>query len=135
MKAGGSRREQAQLRRFGLGVAFGLSVAAAYQAVRHQDPAWTWALIGPAFVFLAGATLAPALLAPFQRGVFWLRDRFARLLAFVVLGIIYYTVVLAVGLMVRWRRQDILEADWSPGSSETYWRPVSPQRPDITKPY
>lgn len=111
---------------------FGLVFAAVFAIVA----AWSWwragtwwpYAIGLALVFGGVALAAPALLAPLNR--LWMR--FGLLMSKVmnplILGIMFFGVMLPIGLLLRWRGKDLLRLKLDP-SAPSYWIERQPPGP------
>ena len=107
-----------QLRSFGLIVATGFSVIALWPVVFRSQSPRTWAL-GLAAVLAVLAYAARAILRPVHRGwmaigavLGWINTR-------VILGVVYYLLIVPIGAMRRIRRIDPMRRRFEP-SAATY---------------
>jgi hypothetical protein len=85
----------------------------------HGNPVRWWAL-GLAVLFLALALAAPQVLAPLNRLWFRLGLALSRIVSPVVMGVVYYGVVVPTALIMRARRKDPLGLKRDPAAA-TYW--------------
>ncbi|MEW6132426.1 MAG: SxtJ family membrane protein [Pseudomonadota bacterium] len=85
--------------------------------------------LGTSFAFLAAALARPALLAPLNR--LWLK--FGALLhsitSPIILGFMFYLVIMPIGLVMRLTGKDLLRLEFEP-ESPTYWIRREPPGPD-----
>jgi hypothetical protein len=89
-------------------------------------PRWPWVVGG---VLIAWGLLLPATLAPVYR--FWMRfaEVLHRITSPIILGIVFYLVVLPMALLMRIAGRDPLRRATRTGES-TYRVPSTPVRPD-----
>jgi len=93
----------------------------------HRNPTRDWALVLAA-TFFAIALIRPALLGPLNR--LWLRLGLLlqRIVSPVVLGLVYFTTVTPIGLLMRLLGKNPLGLGFDP-DAKTYWierRPPGP---------
>ncbi len=111
---------------------FGLVIAAAL-AIIGLWPLFTvgrprlWAL-GLAVAFVGAALWRPRLLTVLNRGWTLLGAAMHRVVSPVVLGLVFYTTVTPIGLLLRALGKDVLRRRWD-GSLTTYWIPRVPPGP------
>jgi hypothetical protein len=112
--------------------AFGLVFAAVFGLVAGWSwwggGTW-WPYAGTVALAFGGVGLvAPALLGPLN----WLWTRFGLLLGKVmnpiILGIMFFGVMLPIGLLLRWRGKDLLRLRLDPAAS-SYWIDRQPPGP------
>lgn len=112
--------------------AFGLVFAAFFAGVAawswwHAGTWWPYA-IGLAAAFGLLALVAPVVLGPLN----WLWMRFGLLMSKVmnplILGVMFYGVMLPIGLLLRWRGKDLLRLKHD-ASASTYWIERQPPGP------
>ena len=113
---------------------FGLIFAAVFTAlallhlfVRDKDWWWYFAVI--AAVFLLPALVKPQLLGPLHR--VWQRVRLIlnRIIAFLVMAVLFYGVVLPTGLIMRALGKDLLRLRYDRDAA-SYWLPRDPPGPE-----
>ena len=117
------RGQRRDLRRFGLVMAAALAAIAGL--LWHRDlPTWPLALGGAAAAFLVVGLAVPGLLG----GPYGLWMCLARVLGWVntrlLLGLVFYTLFTAIGLVLRLLGRDPLQRRWETGRS-SYWQPRS----------
>jgi len=113
-------------RAFGFVVAAALVVLAGLPLLHGGAPRW-W-LAAPALPLAAVAWLAPARLAPLNRAWQRLGLFLARVVNPVILGVIFYAVVLPVGLVMRLFGHDPLRLRFE-REAQSYWIPRDPPGP------
>jgi Saxitoxin biosynthesis operon protein SxtJ len=99
----------------------------------HHAPLRLWAL-GLALVFLIVALFAADWLAPLNRVWFKIGLALNAVVSPIILGVLYFAVVVPFGLILRWRGHDPLRLKQS--DAETYWivrDPAGPQAGAMTK--
>jgi hypothetical protein len=111
---------------------FGLVIGAAFVVVGlwpllSATPPRVWSL-GVAVAFVGAALLRPRLLAPLNWGWTRLGLLMHRVTSPVVLGLVFYTTVTPIGLLLRAMGKDVLGRRWD-GSRTTYWIPRVPPGP------
>jgi hypothetical protein len=113
-------------RTFGIVMATGLTVLGMLNWW-HEGRVWPW-LGGIAIVFIFAAYLWPAALKPLN----WLWFKFGLLLHKVVnpivMGLLFFGVLLPTGLIMRALGKDLLRLKWEPNAN-SYWierRPPGP---------
>lgn len=113
-------------RSFGLVFAAFFAIVAAWSWWRDGQW-WPWAS-GLAVLFAALALAAPALLAPLN----WLWKRLGLAISKVmnplILGIMFYGLMLPIGLLLRWRGKDLLRLKLDP-AARSYWIDRQPPGP------
>jgi predicted membrane metal-binding protein len=100
----------------------------------HGGPMRWWA-IALAAVFAAVGFVAPRFLSPLNRLWFRLGLALSRVVSPVVMGIVYYVVVVPTGLIIRARRKDPLRLRREP-EAPTYWirrEPPGPTRGSMSR--
>jgi hypothetical protein len=101
----------------------------------HEPYRARWWAVGVAVVFAAGAQWAPALLAPLN--VLWLRFGLLlhKIISPVVLGLLFYSTVLPVGLLMRAFGKDPMRLRPDP-AADSYWvsrEPPGPSADSMTR--
>ena len=73
---------------------------------------WPWEPWGIAIVFFAWGLIAPSTVRPFYR--LWMRFGFFMnaIMTRLILGVVFYIVILPFGLAIRLRRRDPLHRNW-----------------------
>jgi len=112
-------RSPRALRKFGLTIASVLLLIALLLAFRGRETAWIWGAAG--LGFLVGASLAPALLAPFHRLWLSLSIVLGAIMTPVILTLFFFAVVTPVGLLQRLFGNRSLELRFR-SPEESYWR-------------
>jgi hypothetical protein len=102
-----------QLRSFGLIVAVGFSVVALWPAVFRSQSPRTWAL-GIAVGLAVLALIAPAALKPFHRVWTTIGEVLGWVNTRVILGIVYYVVIVPVGAIRRMVGDDPMHRKFEP---------------------
>jgi hypothetical protein len=116
-------------RNFGLVLAAALTTLAAWPLLAGQDPRWT--ALALATGLLVTAHLRPALLRPFNRLWFNFGLLLSRVTTPIVMGVLFFAVIVPTGLVMRFARKDLLSLKFNP-AAPSYWikrDPVGP-RPD-----
>jgi hypothetical protein len=113
-----SASSPAQLRRFALTVATGLTLIAGLSWWRGHTtvPATLWTVAG---VLVVAGLIAPQLLAPVERGWLALAAVLAWINTRIILTALFYLVVTPVAVVMRLFR-DPLQRSFEPGAS-SYW--------------
>lgn len=113
-------------RSFGLVFAGFFAVVAAWSWWR-SGVWWPYAL-GLAVLFGAVALLAPRVLGPLNR--LWMRFGLlmSKVMNPIILGIMFYGVMLPIGLLLRWKGKDLLRLKLDPAAS-SYWIEREPPGP------
>jgi hypothetical protein len=111
---------------------FGLVIAAALAIIGLWPLLTTgrlrvWAL-GLAVAFVGAALVRPRVLAPLNRAWTLLGNAMHRVVSPVVLGLVFYTTVTPIALLLRALGKDVLGRRWD-GSRTTYWIPRVPPGP------
>jgi hypothetical protein len=86
-----------------------------------------WALIA-AGLFLLLALVMPAILAPLNRAWLRLADLLQKVISPIVLALLFFSVVMPVGLIMRFLGKDLLRLEPDP-EAESYWIQRSPPGP------
>jgi hypothetical protein len=86
-----------------------------------------WALIA-AGLFLLLALVMPAILAPLNRAWLRLADLLQKIISPIVLALLFFSVVMPVGLIMRFLGKDLLRLEPDP-EAESYWIQRSPPGP------
>lgn len=118
--------ESASNRSFGLVFTIVFAVVGLWPLLDSQPPR-LWALI-IAGVFLLFAVAIPVLLAPLNRAWARLAELLQRIVSPIVLGFLFFVVVMPIGLLMRLLGRDLLRLKTDP-EAETYWIPRSPPGP------
>lgn len=118
--------ESASNRSFGLVFTIVFAVVGLWPLLDSQPPR-LWALI-IAGVFLLFAVAIPVLLAPLNRAWARLAELLQRIVSPIVLGFLFFVVVMPIGLLMRLLGRDLLRLKMDP-EAETYWIPRSPPGP------
>ncbi len=92
------------------------------------ESARTWALV-LAGVLLALALMRPALLAPLNRLWLGLGAVLHRIVNPLVMGLMFFTVIMPTALVLRLMGKDLLRRRFHPGA-ESYWIPREPPGPE-----
>jgi hypothetical protein len=114
-------------RSFGLVLAAALTTVAAFPLLAGQDPRWT--ALALASGLLVTARLRPALLQPFNRLWFKFGLLLSRVTTPIVMGVLFFAVIVPTGLIMRFARKDLLSLKFNP-AAPSYWikrDPVGPQ--------
>jgi hypothetical protein len=118
--AGGSDRS------FGLVMGAALAIVGLWPLL-HGDRPRGWSLTLAAG-FVATALLHPRLLAGLNRAWTWLGLRLHRIVNPIVLGLVFYTTLTPIGVVLRMLGKDVLRLKLDP-SAPTYWIPRVPPGP------
>jgi hypothetical protein len=113
-------------RSFGLVISAALTTFGLLPLLRGH-PARGWLLVMAAG-FVVPALIRPRLLGPLNRAWTWLGIRLHRIVSPLVLGLVFYTTVTPIGLVLRLLGKDLLRQKIDP-SLPTYWilrRPAGP---------
>lgn len=114
-------------RSFGLVFAVVFALIGGWQV--YRDRTWGWWLLGLAALFLLAAAAAPALLRPLNR--LWFR--FGLLLHHIVnplvLGLLFFGVIVPIGLLMRVLGKRPLHLSFQPDAA-SYWVPRQPPGPE-----
>jgi Saxitoxin biosynthesis operon protein SxtJ len=119
-------------RSFGLVFAGFFTLVSLWPLLRH-GPLRLWAL-ALAIVFLIIALAAADWLAPLNRIWFKIGLALHTVVSPVILGVLYFAIVVPFGQVLRWRGQDPLRLKQS--DAETYWivrDPAGPEAGAMTK--
>ena len=113
-------------RSFGIIFAVVFLVIGAAPAVRRHEVRW-WALAFSLGFLVLGAMQSP-LLTPLNR--LWMRfaSFLHRLISPVILGLVFATTVIPVGLILRWLGKDPMKRRWE-AQMPSYWIPRTPPGP------
>ena len=87
-----------------------------------------WYLVVPAALLIIFGAVAPSLLAPLNRAWMKLGLLLHRVVAPVLMGIVFFGVVLPIGLFMRLRGKDILRLKVDP-NARSYWIVRDPPGP------
>ena len=103
---------------------FGLTVGAILCAMSllpllHHGPVRVWLLALGAFVFLAGAAV-PAVLTPANQLWFRFGLLLGRITNPIVMGVLFFAVMVPIGWILRWRGHDLLRLKRDPNAA-SYW--------------
>jgi hypothetical protein len=113
-------------RQFGLVFAAVFGILAAWPLLSGRPMRWWSAALAAAF--LAVALVAPRLLAPLNRVWLWIGLLMHRIVTPVVLGLVFFSTVTPIGLLLRAFGKDPLRLRLDPEAS-SYWierRPPGP---------
>jgi Saxitoxin biosynthesis operon protein SxtJ len=113
-------------RQFGLVFAGVFAFIAAWPVLRGRPIRW-WS-VGLAAAFLIAALLAPRILAPLNRVWLWIGLLMHRIVTPVVLGLVFFSTVTPIALLLRALGKDPLRLRLDP-AVPTYWierRPPGP---------
>ncbi|MBX3499118.1 MAG: hypothetical protein KF889_06705 [Alphaproteobacteria bacterium] len=113
-------------RSFGLVFTGFFAIVAAISAWRHGWM-WPWAT-GIAAAFLIVSFVAAGLLAPLNRAWMKFGLLLGRIVAPVVLGLLFFLSVVPIGLIMRARGKDLLRLKFDRGAS-SYWIERTPPGP------
>ncbi len=105
-------------RRFGLIVGAILCALAALPLLHHQ-PARLWLLV-PGVVLVVLGAAAPAVLAPVNRLWFRFGLLLGRVTNPIVMGVLFFTVMVPIGWMLRRSGKDLLRLRRDP-AAQSYW--------------
>lgn len=124
VKTGKGAREEKELlrlRQFGVLMAFVLELFAAFFFWRGKAAGPYLALIGAAFAL--AALLAPKSLRHIER--IWLAfgEKMSVLMSYVILGILYYLLMVPLGVLLRLFGKDLLQLKFE-REKKSYWVPV-----------
>lgn len=113
-------------RSFGLVFAGFFAVVAAWSWWRSGT--WLPYALGLAVLFGVAAVLAPRVLGPLNR--LWMRFGLlmSKVMNPIILGIMFYGVMLPIGLLLRWKGKDLLRLKLDPAAS-SYWIEREPPGP------
>jgi len=87
-----------------------------------------WYLVGPAAFLVLFGLVAPRVLAPLNRAWMRLGLLLHRIVAPVLMGIVFFGVVLPIGLFMRLRRKDLLRLKFDRRAT-SYWIVRDPPGP------
>lgn len=113
-------------RSFGLVIGSAVAAIAVWPITRGQTPHW-WG-VAAAAVLLIAALVRPGVLQPLNRLWFKFGELLHRIVTPVILGVIYLTTIIPVGLAMRMLGKDPLQRAFEPGS-ESYWIDRDPPGP------
>lgn len=113
---------------------FGIIFAAVFTivALLHlfvRDKTYWWYFLVIAAAFLLPALLKPELLGPLNRLWHWVRLILNRIIAFLVMALLFYGVVLPTGLIMRALGKDLLRLRFNRDAA-SYWLPRDPPGPE-----
>ena len=113
---------------------FGLIFAAVFTviALLHlfvRDKDWWWYFAVIAAAFLLPALVKPGLLGPLHRVWQQVRLILNRIIAFLVMVVLFYGVVLPTGLIMRALGKDLLRLRYDRDAA-SYWLPRDPPGPE-----
>lgn len=113
-------------RSFGMVFAGVFALIAAY-VWWHHGASWPY-LLAVAAVFAVLGLVAPRVLGPLNRG--WMRVGLliGKVMNPVILGIMFFGVMLPIGLLMRWRGKDLLRLKLDP-AAPSYWIERQPPGP------
>ena len=123
---------KAALRKFGVSMAIGLSVASGLLWWRGATLAqgtviWPWTAALAALVLLA-ALVSPHVLAPIEKVSAAIMNAFLTGVTYVVLVLTFFFVMTPMGLLVRILRKDLLGLKFEK-EKQSYWVPVEQDGP------
>ncbi len=128
-----SRPEKSDLRMFGLGLAFALTVISVSAKVRHPEVTWPIYPVGAAFLFLLSAAVVPVsilpvylILHPVFRCVGWVLNT-------VLLSAFFFVVITPVAVVLKMAGRDPLNRRFSKDAA-SYWGDKA-QAPDTVDAY
>ncbi|HEU0159569.1 MAG TPA: SxtJ family membrane protein [Hyphomicrobiaceae bacterium] len=113
-------------RSFGLVLAAALTMVAAWPLLTGQDPRWT--ALALAAGFLVTARVNPPLLRPLNQLWFKFGLLLSRLTTPIVMGLLFFAVVVPTGIVMRLSRKDLLSLKFDP-AAPTYWVKRDPVGP------
>jgi len=113
-------------RSFGFVFATVFTAVAAFPLLRGQDPRWT--ALGLAGVFVVIALRRPALLQPFNHGWFKFALGLSRITTPIVMGLLFFAVVVPTGLIMRLCRKDLMCLHFN-RDAPSYWVERDPPGP------
>jgi len=113
-------------RGFGLVVGGIFMLIGCWPLVRGLSPRWY--LVVPAAALMIAGVLAPRVLAPLNRAWMKLGLLLHRVIAPVLMGIVFFGVVLPTGLVMRLRGKDLLRLKIDPRAA-SYWIVREPPGP------
>ena len=114
-------------RSFGLVFAAAFALSAGYLA--WHGSVWWPALLAPSAAFLIVTLVRSSLLAPLNRLWAKLGLLLGAIVAPIIMGLIYFTVITPMGLFAQLIGKDFLRLRRDPGAS-TYWLPRQDQVPE-----
>jgi hypothetical protein len=120
-------------RQFGLVFTAVFAIIGAWPLLGGRPVRW-WSL-AVAAVFLVVALTAPRLLAPLNRVWLWIGLLMHKVVSPVVLGLVFFSTVTPIGLLLRAAGKDPLRLRHDP-DAPTYWierRPPGPAGPSMSK--
>ncbi len=123
----GHEAKQGSPRGFGIVFAVVFAVIGLWPLMGGES-ARTWALV-LAGVLLALALMRPALLAPLNRLWLGLGAVLHRIVNPLVMGLMFFTVIMPTALVLRLMGKDLLRRRFHPGA-ESYWIPREPPGPE-----
>ncbi len=107
-------------RKFGLAVG-AILCALAIVPLLHRQPARWW-LLAPGLALVVMGLVAPSALAPLNRLWFRLGLLLGRVTNPIVMGILFFAVMVPIGWILRRRGQDLLRLRRDP-AAQSYWIP------------
>ena len=113
-------------RAFGLVVGGLFMLLGSWPIVHGFTPRWY--LVGPAAFLVLFGLVAPRVLAPLNRAWMRLGLLLHRIVAPVLMGIVFFGVVLPIGLFMRLRRKDLLRLKFDRRAT-SYWIVRDPPGP------
>lgn len=112
-----------ELRKFGyafgglVGLLFGILLPWLGNGPGTPRPVWPWVVLG---VFAVWATAAPATLRPLYRLMMGISRLLNAVISPVLLGIVFFLVVLPTGIIVRLRGGDPMRREFRDAGKESY---------------
>jgi hypothetical protein len=116
-------------RQFGIVFTVVFTIVAVWPLVRGNSIRW-WS-VGVAAVFLVIAAIAPRLLAPLNAVWLWIGLLLHRCVSPIVLGLVFFSTVTPIGLVLRALGKDPLRLQFDP-KAPTYWIDRRPPGPSGT---
>ena len=115
-------------RSFGLVFAVVFALVAVWPLLFHREPVRVWALLLCA-LFLLAAVIWPRVLAPLNRLWFRFGLLLHRIVSPVAMGVIFFGVIMPMGLVMRALGKRPLHLQFDPGA-KSYWIPRDPPGPE-----
>jgi Saxitoxin biosynthesis operon protein SxtJ len=113
-------------RSFGFVFAAVFTTVAAWPLLRGQDPRWT--AFGLACAFALIALRRPELLTPLNQGWFKFALGLSRITTPIVMGLLFFAVVVPTGLIMRLCRKDLMSLNFD-RDTPSYWVKRDPPGP------
>jgi predicted membrane metal-binding protein len=113
-------------RSFGLVFAAVFTTVAAWPLLRGQDPRWTAFALACAFALIA--LRRPELLQPLNQAWFKIALALSRITTPIVMGLLFFAVVVPTGLIMRLCRKDLMSLNFN-RDAPSYWVKRDPPGP------